>query len=121
MQMWVFRITLGIHIALAIAWVGGILFVGWGVYVAFRRFPPQCQREVYEVLMKHTHWAFALEGFGVIATGTLLGTWLGPLHSWSDVLTTRFGHIWFTALLCGAVTLFWGTFVSYPHGDACLF
>lgn len=28
----IYQIVLGIHILLGIAWVGGILFVGWGVF-----------------------------------------------------------------------------------------
>lgn len=115
MRLLVFRMILGLHMLLAITWVGGVLFVGWGVYFAFRRFPIRDQRNMYRVLMRHAHWVFTLAGLGVVITGVLLGTWFDSLRSWQDVWTSGFGRIWLVALLTGLVTLIWGTTISYRH------
>ncbi|WP_205599203.1 hypothetical protein [Oceanobacillus halotolerans] len=107
------QIVLSIHILLAITWVGGILFIGWGVYPVAKKLAYKEQQLFFQMLMKHTHWIFSLAGFGVIGTGIILGTVLGPLDSWHDVWNTRYGTIWVTALLVALFTLAWGVFVGY--------
>lgn len=109
------QILIGIHIFLAITWVGGILFVGWGVYPAAKALGIANQRLFLLSMMRRTHWLFTLAGAGVITTGILLGTVAGPIRTWSDVRNTSFGHIWFTALCIGLFTLSWGIFVGYKQ------
>lgn len=113
-MVWVLRqILLGIHILLAIIWVGGVLFVGWGVYPASKKLAAHHQRTFLKALMQWTHHLFTLAGVGVIITGVILGTVLGPLNSWADVYSTAYGRIWLTALISALLTLGWGVFISY--------
>lgn len=115
MNWTIYQTVLWIHIFLAINWVGGLLFVGWGVFPALRLLAVQEIRRVLMAVMKHSHYLFTLAGAGVILTGVLLGTWLGPVENFETVWHTTYGNLWFAALIIGIVTLLWGTFVGYPH------
>jgi copper resistance protein D len=109
------QILKGLHIFLAIVWVGGILFVGWGVYPAIKSLQFADQRKFLTSLMNHTHWLFTLVGAGVITTGVLLGTVLGPIKNWNHLWHTTYGNIWLSALLISIFTLLWGIFVGYTQ------
>src|SRR5699024_372491 len=109
------QILLMVHILLAIIWVGGVLFVGWGVFPAARTLTYKVQREFFHALMKWTHWLFTLAGAGVIATGTLLGTVGGPIKTWDDIWQTTYGHIWATAFIVATFTLLWGITFGYKQ------
>lgn len=115
MNWTIYQTVLWIHIFLAINWVGGLLFVGWGIFPALRLFELQDTRRILRAVMKHSHYLFTFSGTTVILTGVLLGTWLGPLDSLEAVLHTTYGNLWFAALIIGIVTLLWGTFIGYPH------
>src|SRR5690625_5204862 len=115
MLLYIRQIVLVIHILLGIIWVGGILFVGWGVYPAVKKMKIQDQRFFLYSMMKHTHLLFSLAGAGVIFTGIILGTVLGPIKQWNDLFTSTYGNLFFTALLIGIATLTWGIFISYPQ------
>lgn len=106
-------ILLVVHILLGITWVGGILFIGWGVFPATLQLSLKNQRFFLIKLMKWSHHLFSIIGFFVIVTGVLLGTAFGPLHSIDAILHTRYGHIWLTALIISIITLLWGIFVGY--------
>ncbi|MFS8630402.1 MAG: hypothetical protein LOD92_04450, partial [Bacillales bacterium] len=43
---------LGCHILLAAIWVGGVLFIGWGVYPVVKKMPPSRQQAFLHALMK---------------------------------------------------------------------
>jgi len=107
------QLVLFVHILLAIIWVGGVLFVGWGVFPAAKKLALQVQREFLLTLMRFTHWIFTGAGIGVILTGILLGTLLGPIRNWDMVWNTSYGNIWFTALMIGVFTLAWGVVFGY--------
>lgn len=107
------QILLGIHIFLAIVWVGGILFIGWGVYPVARTIPFSEQRRFLHSLMKWSHMLFLLAGCGVIVTGVLLGTAVGPIRKWHDLWHTSYGSIWFASFVIALLTLAWGAFVGY--------
>lgn len=109
------QIVLGIHIFLGIVWVGGILFVGWGVYPAVKTMEVSAQRKFLYTLMNKTHVLFSLVGVGVIATGIILGTVLGPIKSIDILLNTTYGKLWLTALIIGLITLAYGIFVGYKQ------
>jgi len=111
--MMIRTILLVVHIFLGATWVGGILFVGWGVFPATLHFSLENQRFFLTKLMKWTHYLFSLIGILVILTGVLLGTLFGPLDSLHAILNTRYGHIWLAAFIVGVITLFWGIFVGY--------
>ncbi|WP_044161226.1 hypothetical protein [Virgibacillus sp. MSP4-1] len=114
--MWIIHQTvLSIHIFLAIIWVGGILFVGWGIYPAIQSLSIPNQRQFLFVLMKKTHLWLTLAGSGVVLTGILLGTVLGPVRTWNTLWSTTYGNIWLTALVVGLFTLAWGIFVGYKQ------
>ncbi|MDP4084901.1 MAG: hypothetical protein Q8934_09830 [Bacillota bacterium] len=107
------QILIGLHIFLAIIWVGGILFIGWGVFPAVKAMKPNEQRLFLHTLMLRTHWIFTLAGAGVIITGFLLGTVVGPITHISDIFRFAYGISWFIAFLIGLITLAWGIFVGY--------
>ncbi len=113
--MWELRqAILFLHIFSAIIWVGGIFFVGWGVFPAARKLPYTIQRKFFLSLMEWTHILFSIAGLIVILTGVLLGTVLGPLKSWHAVVSSTYGNIWLAALMIATISLLWGIFVAYP-------
>lgn len=120
MHWTIYQTVLWIHIFLAINWVGGLLFVGWGVFPAVRFLALRDMRRMLRAVMGHSHYLFTLAGAGVILTGTLLGTWLGPVKSFDAVWQTTYGTLWFAALTIGVLTLLWGTFVGYPRAMGVL-
>lgn len=107
------QILLGGHILLAILWVGGILFVGWGVFPVIRKFSFTQQRQFLTRLMKHTHIIFTLIGAGVVVTGFLLGTIFGPIKGFSQVLETSYGIKFLLANGLGIFALVWGAVIGY--------
>src|SRR5690625_5246375 len=113
MLLYLRPIVLTIHILLGIIWVGGILFVGWGVYPAVKKMKILDQRFFLSQMMKHTHILFSLAGAGVIGTGILLGVTFGPINQWEDLFTTSYGSLFFAALLISIATLVWGVLISY--------
>ncbi|WP_106496715.1 hypothetical protein [Lentibacillus sp. Marseille-P4043] len=115
MFWFIHQLLLGLHILLAIVWVGGIFFVGWGVYPTVKKMSISEQRRFLSSLMQWTHWLFTAAGIGVITTGILLGTVVGPIHNWQNVWNTTYGNIWFTALVIALFTLAWGVFVGYKQ------
>ncbi|OZU87167.1 hypothetical protein CIL03_18385 [Virgibacillus indicus] len=107
------EIILLIHILLAIVWAGGIMFIGWGVYPASMKLSLSIQRQFLITLMKWSHHFLTLAGFFVVLTGIILGTVLGPIHSWNMLWNTDYGNTWLTALGIGIFTLLWGIFIGY--------
>lgn len=108
------QIILIIHILLASIWVGGVLFIGWGVFPsALKSLSLKSQRHFFLKLMAWAHPIFTGLGSGVILTGILLGTLVGPIHNLHDVVGTMYGRIWLTALLIAVFTLVWGATIAY--------
>lgn len=107
------QIILIAHIFLASMWIGGILFVGWGVFPATTTFSFETQRQFLLALMKWVHHLFSLIGSSVIITGILLGTTFGPIRSWQVLWDTTYGNTWLAALIIGILTLLWGIFIGY--------
>lgn len=113
-MIWILhQAVLVIHILLAITWVGGVLFVGWGVFPAAKILSYEHQRIFFKNLMQHAHWILTSFGIGVIATGFMLGTLLGPIRSFEALITTPYGQKWLAALIIGCFTLIWGIAVGY--------
>lgn len=104
-----------IHILLAITWFGGVLFVGWGVFPASQKLKPTVQRDFLSHLMSWVHWPLTFAGLGVITTGIILGTFLGPLKNWEAIFSTSYGHLFATAFSVSVFTLLWGMFIGYKH------
>ncbi|RYG74539.1 hypothetical protein EU245_02185 [Lentibacillus lipolyticus] len=121
-MIWELRqLTLIIHILLAITWVGGVFFIGWGVFPAIRNMTFARQRELLLAIMQWAHKLLAAAGCGVIGTGLLLGTVFGPISSWSDIWFTRYGNLWITAFIIGSLTLLWGIFIGFRKAiSVCL-
>ena len=107
------QIVLSIHILLGIAWVGGILFVGWGVFPVAKNLNHLSRQKFLVSLMQWVHHKFTLIGSGVIFTGILLGSVLGPVRQLDTALNSAYGHSLIMAFAVGILTLLWGTFVSY--------
>lgn len=107
------EVLLFFHILFAMLWVGGIMFVGWGVFPALRKFPFKEQRLILLTIMRHVHLLLTAVGLLVITTGYLLGTVLGPLASFNQMLTTPYGHKFLAAFIIGIITLLWGIFIGF--------
>jgi len=107
------QIVLGIHILLGIAWVGGILFVGWGVFPVAKKLDTLSRQKFLVLLMQWVHHKFTMIGSGVILTGLLLGSFLGPVRELETALNSAYGNNLIMAFIIGVLTLLWGTFVSY--------
>lgn len=105
--------VLALHILLAITWVGGVLFVAWGVFPASHILTYENQRLFLQKMMKNTHWILTSIGIGVIASGIMLGTLLGPIRSYDTLFGTPYGQKWLTAIIVGIITLIWGVVVGY--------
>src|SRR5699024_6654800 len=94
-------------------WVGGILFVGWGLFPATKKFGFAMQRKILLAVMKWAHPFLIAAGFLVIVTGVLLGVVFGPLTHWGIILESSYCRKWLGSLIIGGFTLFWGTFVRF--------
>src|SRR5690625_3197153 len=114
------QMLLMVHILLAIIWVGGVLFVGWGVFPAARVLAFDIQQKFFHALMKWTHWLFTLVGAGVIITGILLGTVGGALTTCGDTLHSTYGRLWATPSIVSSFSLRWGIAVGYSRFTKCL-
>lgn len=110
-----FHIFLSIHIVFAIMWVGGVLFVGWGVYPATNKLPLMMQRHFLSILLEWTHKLFTILGILVILTGVALGVIFGPIRTWDVLWHTSYGNIWLSALIIALFTLTWGVFIGYKY------
>ncbi|MGM8364832.1 hypothetical protein ACLIBG_05035 [Virgibacillus sp. W0181] len=109
------QIVLTIHILLGIAWFGGILFVGWGVYPVVKKMAILEQQYFLTALMKGTHKLFALAGAGVILTGISLGTIFGPIKQWEVLFNSTYGSLFLLAIIIGTLSLLWGVFVGHKQ------
>src|SRR5699024_8602393 len=115
-MIWALRqLLLGTHIFSAILWVGGVLFIGWGIFLAVRFFSYKNQRIIFHDLMQWTHSLFSGLCSIVILSGILLCTVIRPTSKWGDVVPATCGQIWFTALVSGTFTLLWGIIVGYQY------
>ncbi|GAA0446409.1 hypothetical protein GCM10008983_25300 [Lentibacillus halophilus] len=120
-MLWDIRqIIVFLHILLAITWVGGVFFIGWGVVPAIRKEAYTDQRRFLLALMQWSHSLLTGAGGGVIATGILLGTVFGPISRWNDIWHTYFGTIWMMALVVGILTLFWGVWIGFRYSIGVL-
>ncbi|WP_040224973.1 hypothetical protein [Bhargavaea cecembensis] len=109
------QLVLGVHILFGIMWVGGILFVGWGVFPAMKRLDFASQQQFLQALMGWTHRLLSLIGAAVIVTGVALGTAFGPVREWSTLWNTSYGQHFILAFGLGLATLGWGALVSYRY------
>lgn len=115
MLILVHQIVLFCHILLGVVWVGGVLFIGWGVFPAAKVLTLTQQRLFFLSLIKLSHWVFSIAGSGVIVTGVLLGTVFGPIRSWDALLNTTYGNYWLAALVIALFSLIWGVFIAYSR------
>ncbi|TRM13103.1 hypothetical protein FH966_16050 [Lentibacillus cibarius] len=120
-MIWELRqLTLFIHILLAITWVGGVFFIGWGVFPVVRKMAFVQQRQLLLALMQWSHKLLTAAGIGVIVTGLLLGTIFGPIENWNNIWKTSYGNIWITAFTTGSLTLLWGMFIGFRQAISVL-
>lgn len=111
---WILRqIVLGLHILFAIIWVGGLFFVGWGIFLGIRKMKFVLQREILLNVIQWSHPLFTMAGLGVIVSGVVLGTVLGPIKQWGDIWNTTYGNLWITAFIVAVISLYWGGAVGY--------
>src|SRR5699024_7936491 len=104
---------LALHIVLAVTWVGGVLFVAWGVLPASHILTYESQRLLLRNMMKHTHWILTSIGIGVIAGRIVLGSSFRASRSYDTLFETPYGQKWLTAIIVGIITLIWGVVIGY--------
>lgn len=104
---------LGLHILCASVWVGGVLFIGWGVYPVAIKMRPSRQQSFLSSLLKWSHLPLTAAGSGVMVTGFLLGTVAGPIRRWEDLWRLEYGQLWLISLIVGLTVLAWGALVGY--------
>lgn len=114
MLMTIRELTLFIHLLFGIMWLGSIIFVGWGIYPIMRHFDYDTRQKILYRLMKHIHLILALLGLLTITSGVVLGTVLGPVHSFTFLFETRYGQLFLSAGVIASISLLWGTCVSFP-------
>lgn len=110
--MFIRQMLLLLHVLLGIAWVGGVLFIGWGVFPAAKKITLRQQRLLFLSLMRGSHRIFVLLGIGVIISGILLGTVYGPVKDVEILFHSVYGQRWLIALMIACFVLSWGSFVG---------
>jgi uncharacterized membrane protein len=100
-----------LHMILGILWFGYSLSLAVIIIPAINRLALTRQREIGEYLGERGESVFTVVGPTVIALGFIRGTWLGPLHSVSDVLGSAYGLTWLVALFAATATFLWGRLV----------
>ena len=107
-----------LHVLLGILWFGYSLSLAVIIITAINRLALSRQREIGQYLGERGESVIDLVGPAVIVLGFIRGTFLGQLHSVSDVLGSAYGLTWLVGLLAATATFLWGKFVIVGALDA---
>ena len=91
-----------LHIAAAIVWLGGTIFMYYGVYPALLKMTAQEGQKFLGMLEKYAGPLLAVSGSAVVLFGLIRGTVFGPIRSWA-VLGSPYGLTFITAFLLAIV------------------
>ena len=107
-----------LHMLLGILWFGYSLSLAVIIIPAINRLAITRQREIGQYLGERGESVIDLVGPAVIVLGFIRGTFLGQLHSVSDVFGSTYGLTWLVGLLAATATFLWGKFVIVGALDA---
>ena len=107
-----------LHVLLGILWFGYSLSLAVIIIPAINRLAITRQREIGQYLGERGEAVIDFVGPAVIVLGFIRGTWLGQLHSVSDVFGSTYGVTWLVGLLAATATFLWGKFVIVGALDA---
>lgn len=94
-----------LHVALAILWFGGSLYITLILIPALQALSREKQQEVAARISPATTRVLRPVAILVILLGFVRGTFLGRLHSVQDVFGSAYGVTWLVALIA-AIALF---------------
>ena len=100
-----------LHMLLGILWFGYSLSLAVIIIPAINRLALSRQREIGQYLGERGESVIDFVGPAVIVLGFIRGTWLGQLHSVSDVFGSAYGWTWLVGLLAATATFLWGKLV----------
>jgi uncharacterized membrane protein len=86
-----------LHVAAAVVWIGGSVFMAFAVWPMLLSLPPREARARFDGMAKGAGPLMAISGNVVMIAGLLRGTWLGPIRSLA-ILTTSYGIAFLIAL-----------------------
>ena len=107
-----------LHVLLGILWFGYSLSLAVIIIPAINRLAITRQREIGQYLGERGEAVIDFVGPAVIVLGFIRGTFLGQLHSVSDVFGSTYGLTWLVGLLAATATFLWGKFVIVGALDA---
>ncbi len=102
-----------LHVASAILWVGGTVFLDLLLPPTTTVLPLAQQRLLGEHLGSRAGAFFAATGTATLCLGVVRGTLAGPIQSFA-ALRTSYGLTWLAALLLTAGLAFWGARIVGP-------
>jgi uncharacterized membrane protein len=101
-----------LHVLLGILWFGSTLYINLILIPAVLPLPREKQQEISAQVSPLTHRVLQPAAILTILLGVIRGTFLGPLHSVQDVISTKYGVTWLLALV--------GALILYIFGEALL-
>ncbi|HEX6540326.1 MAG TPA: hypothetical protein VF040_01120 [Ktedonobacterales bacterium] len=94
-----------LHVLLGILWFGSTLYINVIFIPAVMPLSRDKQQEIAARISPATTRVLRPTAILVIVLGFIRGTFLGQIHSFQDVVATRYGVTWLVALI-GAILLF---------------
>jgi putative copper resistance protein D len=114
--LWPLVVVQWLHVAFAIAWVGGTLAMAVLVAPAAAGLPLESRRAVGRRLAARAGAFYAVAGTGTLLLGIVRGTLLGSLRSVPS-LATPYGLTWLVALVITVGLAMMGALVVGPAFD----
>jgi uncharacterized membrane protein len=97
-----------LHILSGIAWFGGYIFLDLVLYPTLLKLPVEQAKQASTVIASFAGPVMATSGTLVVLLGIVRGTFLGPIQSFSFLLTSAYGIIWLIALAITVLLNVWG-------------
>ena len=101
-----------LHTLCATFWFGGTLYVNAVVGPALRRSTPATMADAAANLGRQSARVTRPMALLTILLGIVLGTYLGPIKSWGDLLGSAYGKEFLAAFVLSIVVYLWGQVVS---------
>jgi len=101
-MLWLTGIVQWLHIVAAIIWLGGTIFMYYGVYPALLKLSAQEGQKFLGILQKYAGPLMAVSGSAVVLLGLLRGTVFGPIRS-RAMLVSPYGLTFIAAFVLAIV------------------
>lgn len=106
-MLWLTGIVQWLHIVAAIIWLGGTIFMYYGVYPTLLKLTAQEGQKFLGILQKYAGPLMAISGSAVVVLGLIRGTVFGPIRSWA-VLGSPYGLTFIAAFVLAIVLTIMG-------------